>query len=150
MAANFQFGIQTRWTLAVALGSALLSGCVPVPSFHYFAPAVSGTVLRQGLPVAGAQVVVSSRHGQERQIGFTDDEGHFALQPLREFQLTTPVMGDPTYAFRVEIAVGGQDYRGYSEGRVGDAPSALKIECDLARPRPLVLADGEYHCSKTR
>lgn len=137
--------IKTRAVSAMlAFGS--LTGCVPFPNLHYFAPAVAGIVLRDGQPVAGAQIRVASTFSSTTRVGSTQPSGRFSVEPIRELRLTATLVGDPLYGFEVEIVVDGERYAGYSEYGTGYASPALQLSCDLtSRIKRL---DKVVHCTQ--
>lgn len=136
---------KTRTASAMlALGS--LAGCVPLPNFHYFAPAVSGIVLRDGQPVAGAQVRGASTFSSTTMVGSTQPSGRFAVDAIRELRLAATLVGDPLYGFEVEIVVDGERYAGYSEFGTGYAIAALQLSCDF-RSR-IKRLDKVVHCTQ--
>ena len=124
----------TRKILTIAIASAALSGCVPIPNLHYFAPAVSGVVMRGDVPVAGAEVFVSGAFSKEVRVGSTDREGRFSTESIRELRLTAFILGDPLYGYTVKIVDGGETYDGFAWMAVGDGPKEVKMVCDLSRP----------------
>jgi len=133
--------------LILLTASILVSGCVPFPNYRYYAPAVSGVVLQDDLPVDKAEVHVFGQFAEEVQFNATGQDGHFATMPIRKLLLTASLIGDPLYAYTVQITVGGQQYLGYSEASVGYAPSTLELKCDLSRP--FQLGRRQLHCSPT-
>jgi len=115
----------------------LLAGCVPFPNFRYYAPAVSGVITKDGFPVENAQVRVSAQFAGEGKVAATGPNGRFAAKSIRTFLLTASLIGDPLYAYSVQVTVAGKIYEGYSEAGVGYAPEKLEVSCELSRPRRL-------------
>ena len=133
--------------LSLLIASIFVSGCVPFPNYRYYAPAVSGVVLQDGVPVDKAEVHVSAQFAEEVQFNATGQDGRFATAAIRKLLLTASLIGDPLYAYSVRITVGGQQYLGYSEASVGYAPSKLELKCDLSRP--FQLGSMQLYCSPT-
>ncbi len=127
--------------------SILVSGCVPFPNYRYYAPAVSGVILQDGVPVDKAQIHVSGQFAEEVQFNATGQDGRFATEPIRRRFLTAWLIGDPLYAYFVRITVGGKQYLGYSKASVGYAPSKLALKCDLSRP--IQLDSKHIYCLPT-
>ncbi len=114
----------------LAVGSA---GCVPIPNFRYYAPGVSGVITDDGKPVVNAQVRVSGPFASESSSASTGDTGRFATVPIRKLLLAASLIGDPLYAYAVDVTVGDKQYAGYAEAGVGYAPKAVEVRCDLSR-----------------
>lgn len=64
----------------------------------------------------------------------TDSAGRFKIGPLRTWEATTWLLGEPGYAYSLSIRFSGAEYKGRTVGRLGYAPTELKITCDLAKP----------------
>lgn len=122
--------------LPAVVASALLSACVPLPNVRYDAPAISGVVTRDGIPVPGAAVAVSAQFAEEAVAGATDAAGRFTVQPIRRLHLTATLIGDPLYAYSMVITVGERRYVGYFESGVGHVPRQLSLRCELSQPQP--------------
>jgi hypothetical protein len=122
-------------------------GCVPFPNFRYYAPAVSGVALRDGVPVERAEIRVTGQFAKTAQTGTTDKYGRFVLQPIRSLLLTSSLMGDPLYSYTVQIVADGKVYDGYSEASVGYAPKTLELTCNLSRS--IQFGRKQFFCSPT-
>jgi len=124
-----------RAELIVSALALTLAGCVPVSNHRHHAPEVSGTLARNGVPVADAEVILTSRFYETTATGRSDADGRFRLGPLSERRLTRSVIGDPLYAYALSIRVEGEkEYPGLSGHGTGDAPERLQVTCDLGRP----------------
>ena len=117
------------FVVAVAL---LLPACIPVSHWHYFAPKVTGTVAIGGLPVEGAELVLSDGH--KTATASTDSTGYFNIGPLRAREATTWLIGDPLYGYSLDIRVADSQYRGLTAFRAGYAPAELEVTCDISKP----------------
>lgn len=124
-----------------------LAACVPIPHRLYLAPSISGTVTRAGAPVEGADLHLSSKFTKKMTKAATDSAGHFKIGPLRTWEATTGVLGDPGYAYSLSIRSLGAEYTGLTVGRLGYAPVELKITCDLAKPA--VMERTPQYCRPT-
>lgn len=107
---------------------------MPIPDRRRFAPEVAGVVVRAGVPVADAEVTLSSAFAKP-ETSRTDASGRFRLGPLTRLFLTRSVLGDPLYKYSLAIKVAGEaELLGYLDSGIGDAPAALQAACDLNRP----------------
>ena len=98
-------------------------GCVPWPHRDTTAPQVSGTVTRDGVPVANVRVLlVEALDGAgkdapmaRKQEVLTDRRGHFSIGPIRRFSWTTylPVFGpmDRSVSWGLKLSANGQPWR---------------------------------------
>jgi len=86
------------------------------------------------VPVAGAAVQLSAHGSATTQTAVTDEKGRFTAGPFVEWHLFYSLLGDPLYAFSINIATQGRDYNGYKGGGVGYAPREIELLCDLAHP----------------
>lgn len=120
--------------VAGVLALSALSGCVPFPSTRYYAPEVTGRVVRNGAPVANAEIRLTATFIDRVAISMTDSDGRFKLGPLSKVLLTRSLLGDPLYAYTLAINVAGKSYRGLSDGAVGYAPPELRVSCNLSEP----------------
>jgi hypothetical protein len=134
-----------RRSAALLLVSVAVGGCVPFPNYRYYAPAISGVVTQDGAPVGMAEVRVSGQFTEEVRSATTDRDGRFATEPVRKLLFTATLIGDPLYAYSVQITVGGKQYTGYAEASVGYAPSKFQLKCDLSRP--IKLGSRQLYCS---
>ncbi len=74
-----------------------IKGCVPVPNKHYFAPPISGVLLRNGKAVPNALIRLSSRDTEEVSSANTDEFGRFQVRPLWEIRMMTFLLGAPLF-----------------------------------------------------
>jgi hypothetical protein len=132
-------------TLAVSLLATMVSGCLPIPNIHYFAPEVSGVVIQDGHPAEGAEVRVAGQFSSDAQSGSASRDGRFSVKPIREFRFTALLVGDPLYSYTVQLVVGGKRYDGYQGFGMGDAPRALSLVCDLSHP--IALGNKQVYCA---
>jgi hypothetical protein len=126
-----QFSVRALNIAAITL---LLSACIPVPRRHYFAPTIRGTVTNAGTPLEGAELRLSGDFTKDTAIVSTDSAGRFKIGPLRTWEASTWLLGDPFYQYSVLIRISGSEYPGLTVGRSGYAPVELEITCDLAKP----------------
>ncbi|RYY97172.1 MAG: carboxypeptidase regulatory-like domain-containing protein [Comamonadaceae bacterium] len=122
--------------IALLVIATATAACVPVPQYRYDAPAVSGVIVDNGVPVAGAEVRIASQFAEDVRRATTAADGRFAAEPIRRLVLTRALFGDPVTAYAVDIAVGTRRYDGYADSRVGPGPRVLHLACDLSRPAP--------------
>jgi len=118
----------------VAAALFLLAACAPIPHRVYFAPTISGTVTRAGVPVEGADLHLSGNFTKKTAAASTDSAGRFKIGPLRTWEATTGLLGDPGYAYSLSIRFSGAEYIGLTVGRLGYPPIELEITCDLSKP----------------
>jgi hypothetical protein len=123
----------------------LLSGCVPFPNLHTFAPALSGVVTQDGKPLSEATVTVAAQFSREVRLATTNQDGSFATEAIRELRLTAFLVGDSLFEFTVTISSVGNSYTGFAIVGMGSAPSSLKLSCDIAKP--VILASRKVYCN---
>src|SRR5688572_23575597 len=111
----------------------LLGGCVPFPHVARYSPAISGVVVKDGTPVAGVEIRVSSRLTKETHASVTDATGHFSVAPLRKFRALM-WLGDPFVDYTVEINHNKQTHGGYSGVGMGVSAARLIVTCNLSQP----------------
>ena len=134
-----------------------LSGCVVWPHHYLTAPRISGTVTRNGQPVAGVHVRLADvmtaggvmAPTAIRQDAVTDAQGHFAIGPIRRFAWTgpVPVLGVAERAFPWGLQLSA-DGRAWQPGWLQDptligyvVKVTLVARCDLgAASRSSVIA----------
>ncbi len=125
-----------RARMLLSLSFALtLAACLPAPHRMYFTPRISGTVSRDGEPLAGVQLRLRASGTEQLANTLSDVDGHFELGPLSELALTTSLLHDPSYGYVLELSADGRDYPGLTQNEEGFAPLLLLLDCDLARPR---------------
>jgi hypothetical protein len=113
------------------LVAALVSGCMPFPHHEPYSPRVSGIVTREGYPIAGAQIRVSSRQTKAAHVGISDSTGRFEIAPLREFSWLI-FIGDRGTDYTLEITADDKAYKGYWGRGLGLPPKRLYIACELS------------------
>jgi hypothetical protein len=133
----------------VALLLVWATGCViPLPHWVVRLPRVTGTLLRDGVPVAGASVLYApgpyvSRdptcESPERQSTITSSSGMFELPGIRAFRLLEVITpGSTDFGFRWTICLETADgsRRTWSGSSFGppSAPTLIEVSCDLGKP----------------
>ena len=126
---------------AVAIGS-LSDACLPVPHNEYRAPAITGVVRSGDLPVADAELQLTADYTREVSTARTDAKGNFAVAPLRDFRFVTVLLGDPSYAYKLQIIAAGKKFQGFAAGRIGFAPKKIELVCDLSKADQTTREDG--------
>ncbi|MBI5883843.1 MAG: carboxypeptidase regulatory-like domain-containing protein [Elusimicrobia bacterium] len=123
----------------------ILAACVPIPNRRHHAPQVTGTVVRDNAPVAGAEVLLVTPFTRSSATATSDAGGNFKLGPISELRLTRSVLGDPLFKYSLTIkAAGGEEYLGLEEHGIGNAPEGVRVACDLGKPQ------GMRHTSDQR
>ncbi|MBI5595299.1 MAG: hypothetical protein HY928_04335 [Elusimicrobia bacterium] len=111
-----------------------LNACVPFPNRRLCAPEVSGTLVRAGVPVSGAEVLLSAVFTEDTAAVLSDGAGKFKLGPLSKLHLTKSVLGDPLYRFSLRVKVpGGGESLAFEGSALGAPPGPLVLYCDLER-----------------
>jgi hypothetical protein len=110
--------------------------CVPWPHRVRLAPAVSGTLHRDGQPLAGVPLRLDT-WGEPRQRVATDGGGAFSFQPPERFDFFV-VFGDPLYDWQVVVDEpdGGTLWTGKA---LGSVPQAQRLTCETGE-------GVEVHC----
>jgi hypothetical protein len=136
----------------VAVVCLLARACAPIPNRHYFAPAISGTVVDGGQSLSGAEVRLTASFTPRDVRVITAVGGQFGVGPVREMRWFRPLLGDPIFGFRLEVKRGGRTYLGFVESKVGYAPKNMKLACDLSSPIPPVrqVGDEATYCRLTQ
>lgn len=133
--------------ISLSLGTCfLLTACAPIPHFHYHAPALSGVVVSNGVPVHKAEVRVKGADSKEVQVATTGPDGRFKTPPIRSFQLIAHLAGDPIYVYEIEIVVGDLRQLAYRVQGLGSVPNEREVRCDLLQTVDLVYG-GPSHCA---
>ncbi len=112
-----------------------VSGCLP--SRPTVTPAVSGRILLNGTPVAGAKVYVVDRLKSKdcsasKLEATTSPSGVFSIESTRAFEWSMP--GDRLVDLSVCVNYNGEWVMGYRESHVGYPRSKVHLECDLSAP----------------
>jgi len=121
--------------LSALLIAFALTACAPIPNRRTFAPAVAGTVVRGGVPVANAEVLLTTRFSDAAATVRTDADGRFRLGPLSEMRVMKTLLGDPLYEYTLKIRVAGEEeHLGLAGHGMGNASKELTVTCDLSKP----------------
>lgn len=135
----------------------VLPACVLFPVPHDLAPKISGTVLVNGVPVEGAEVVlVRSYLSTADATQFSEDQrsistrsdasGRFAVGPIKTVKIVH-MFGDELLVYALVIRHNGQSLLGFRDTGTGSAGGPFSVTCDLARPTNL---DGAKTCCEHR
>lgn len=125
-----------KWSrnMGGALAGVLLAGCMPSPHYEYYVPAIQGVVLRDGQPLSGVRVRVSSAASEGVQAVQTSREGHFSTGAVRVMRLLERKSSDiPMKQYAVHLEVDGRRYAGFWTVAL-KAPQTLQLRCDLSHP----------------
>jgi hypothetical protein len=127
-----------RRLIAACLFAMPLSACIPIPQRLHFAPRIQGVVLDAGVPLANAEVSLSS-HFVRRSvlIATTNAGGEFAVGPIHRWTWWL-ALEEPGYGYELNLRSNGQSYLGYAGGGIG-VPRDLQLVCDLSH-------SNEVHC----
>jgi hypothetical protein len=128
---------------------ALISGCMllPIPRFDYYAPAISGVITRNEVPIENAQIQVSTKYGDlESKITTTRPDGHFSTESIRKFSPVTVVLGDFSSVYSLQIIVDGKIYNGYLGAMSNGSSKELKLRCELSHPSDLKHFSEQVYC----
>ncbi|KGF82753.1 hypothetical protein IA69_05660 [Massilia sp. JS1662] len=135
----------------MAMLAAGLVACTPVPHVAHMRPAVEGIVLEEGKPVAGAQLFLGKFPGNSQPctdvgevIPVTAD-GRFSWMAVDEHRRTTSLLNPPAASGTLTVLCIRHPAKGSLIGAVlfvmQNESVALRLRCDLARPR----ASGGAH-----
>lgn len=125
----------TATKLFSALALVALSACVPIPNMRYFAPEVSGQVLRNGVPVEGAEISLNASFADALSTTKTDAGGRFKVGPLKQLFLMATLIGDPLFAYGLKLKINSVEYEGFSYGAVGNPTDPVYVICNMDQPR---------------
>lgn len=129
-----QFMGKLSWSLGGALVGVVLAGCMPSPHYEYYVPAIRGVVMRDGRPLSGVRVSVSSAVAEGVQAVHTSPDGHFSTGAVRVMRLLERKSSDVQMKqFAVHLEVEGRQYSGFWTV-AQNAPEALGLRCDLSHP----------------
>ena len=118
--------------------SLLLScaACIPIPHYYRYAPAVQGSVYRDGQPVAGAAVEL--KFGTLVDDTKTDATGQFKVGPIKKLRwsfLGTDDMPLPLDArFQLTIREGEMSYAGVDAPYWRHGDGYMRVTCNLSAP----------------
>lgn len=126
------------------------TACIPFPNRRYSAPEVAGTLVRNGIPVANAEIFLTATFPDDAATTVrTDAAGRFKLGPLSKIHFIASLLGDPMYAYVLKIRPAGEDECAGLEATVlGYLPKKLQVTCDLDKP----IGQGESlrYCAITK
>jgi hypothetical protein len=125
-----------RFVILLSLTS-FLSGCATFPWPHrvQHVPRVSGVVLSNDTPVAGATIhihdaLTAGQCGPSSLSVTTDREGGFSFEGRRRLELLA-VMGDRLNRWALCIELDGRFVAGWQANGVGYPPKQIVFTCDL-------------------
>ena len=114
---------------------ALVSACARVSNTLQIAPAVSGTVTRNGQPVEGASIQLYADPGNRTETTRTNGSGRFQLPKIVEVQPAMLLLGRQAFQHRVVINTGGKRYLGIKVFSASGLPfKTMKLRCELTDP----------------
>ena len=120
--------------LALALGAGyLVLRAAPAT------PKLSGTVLLDKVPAAGATVEL---HFQDPVLSQkdrvvttrTNARGHFVIGPLAARRHVVAPWDESGTDWRLDFAAGGQRFQGWQNRSLGAPSAAIEVSCDLRDP----------------
>lgn len=138
------------WMMAIALFFPFVSACVPVPEYVRVRPEISGSIVKQGRPVAGALVcfcdiaaqALASPCAGNQSATRTDDagvfrlegEGSWVIQRLDDPESPPLPMGHSDTGYGGSICVEAQDAPPESArwSNLGYVPKRFDAECNLS------------------
>jgi hypothetical protein len=112
--------------------------CAPVPHQETLVPRFSGVLSQDGVPLGGAQVLVS-RGRMDFQCraaeheATTDGAGRFDIPAVTEPHLLRSAFGDKYFSYFLCITAGQARYVGAVVTGVGPAPDAVGLACAINR-----------------
>jgi hypothetical protein len=124
----------------------LTTGCYPRPHKYIESPAISGVLLKGGLPAAGVSVSLAQTRGDDgnycsgsRAVGVTDKDGKFHVDPSIHMHLFTSLLNPPNLVFQetsVCFEVTGKQKLGVLIMARTDVVNSFELACDLdSEPR---------------
>jgi len=145
--------------LAVAVTVSLSSACVVFPVPRDITPEISGTLLNDGVPVTGSEIVLIASsppsndarklpEGVRQASTVTDRNGRFTLGPLTEVKMVHPHYGDELIAYSLLIRHKEKQYVGYSSSGTGLISGKIDGTCDLAEPK--AFGNAVRYCDHNR
>jgi hypothetical protein len=133
-----------RSSIASMLAAGLAS-CAPVPHVAHLRPAVSGTVVEDGKPVAGIELFLGKFPGNNQPCTDVGEglpvsaEGRFSWTAVDERRQTTSLLNPPAVSGALTALCIRHPVKGVLVGAmlfVKQTDSvALRLDCDVARPR---------------
>jgi hypothetical protein len=86
----------------IAAASQIISACYPRPHEYTSSPEVSGMLLRDGVPVSGARVMIAHTRGDDgnycrngRVVAVTTEDGHFYVGARTNLHFFTSLLNAP-------------------------------------------------------
>jgi hypothetical protein len=133
-----------RASIAAMLAAGLAS-CAPVPHVAHLRPAVSGTVVEDGKPVAAIELFLGKFPGNNQpctdvgEVLPVSADGRFSWAAVDERRLTTSLLNPPAVSGALTALCIRHPVKGVLIGAMlfvkqTDAV-ALRLDCDAARPR---------------
>ena len=127
--------------VSIVTGSLLVCACYPRPHEYISSPEISGVLLRGGVPVSGAQVLVAHTAGNDgdycreaRVAAMTSQDGHFHVSVTAHWRLFTSLLNPPRYVqalTSVCFDAPGQSKLGVLLLADTDRKTAVVLSCDL-------------------
>lgn len=88
--------------MAIAAASQIISACYPRPHEFTSSPEVSGVLLRGGVPVSGARVMIAHTRGDDGNycrdgsvVAVTNEDGRFHVGPRTNLHLFASLLNAP-------------------------------------------------------
>lgn len=114
---------------------ALSSACARVSNQLQIAPAISGTITKNGQPVAGAGIELLADPGNRTKSTRTNAAGRFQLSKIVEVQPAMLLLGNQSFQHRLVISQGGKRYLGIKVFSARGLPfKKMTLHCELTDP----------------
>lgn len=133
-----------RLAVLIVTGSLLMCACYPRPHEYISNPEISGVLLRDGVPVSGARVLMAHTAGNDgnycreaRAAATTGQDGHFHVRVTTDWRLFTSLLNPPRYVqalTSVCFDAPGQSKLGVLLLADTDRKTAVVLSCDLNSP----------------
>jgi hypothetical protein len=133
-----------RASIAAMLATGLAS-CAPVPHVAHLRPAVSGTVVEDGKPVAGIELFLGKFAGNNQPCTDVGDvipvaaDGRFSWTAVDERRLTMSLLNPPAVSGALTALCIRHPVKGVLVGAMlfvkQNEAVALRLDCDVARRR---------------
>jgi hypothetical protein len=121
--------------LLILVGSMLVSGCIPIPDRHVYAPQIEGNITRNGEPVILASVELKSALTEKTSRGRSDLAGNFRVGPLAQFEMNTKLIGQQTVGYSLYVEVSGNRFLAVrSDGRASTT-GTIRVKCELSNDK---------------
>ena len=113
-----------------------LSACVPFPHARQTKPEIDGVITVSGSPLAGAHVSYCAKGLKLDQCESfkettTDGLGTFHLAGESTFEAFASLMGDPLYAFGIDV-LHNERKLSWGYGGVGYSPKHVFLRCEVS------------------